>query len=268
MQAVDVAVEGGPADDLGVWAQSARVQGEVNIGVVIMGGDDDAGRCADAGLFKKIEVAGLAHHEARTALPLHAAVSVDNGTGNAAAVEAARHGQAHAAAAQDEGPFLRLRILVRAADEPVEGLELLLRAGHHEDGAFRENGVETGQAESAAFPDADHVDSREIFEVALLERLVHEGRAQDRGLADGDAPEVAKHAEPLARLDDPAAQRLAEKAVEVETAGTACHAQNVPGLDARHAGHDEEVGRGFPRGEDDVGTAHVRAQILVQGDKE
>ena len=56
VQAWDVALERDPADDLDVGPQAATVDGQVDVHVVVVGGDDRRGGLLDAGLLKNREL--------------------------------------------------------------------------------------------------------------------------------------------------------------------------------------------------------------------
>lgn len=62
VQAVDVSVQRGTAEDLGIRPQTAAVDGQIDVGVIVMGGDDDGARLADAGLFQNGKIRGVPVH--------------------------------------------------------------------------------------------------------------------------------------------------------------------------------------------------------------
>ena len=55
-----LAVQRCPADDLGVGAETTAVDGQVDVGVVVVGGDDDRRCLGDAGLLQDRELGGVA----------------------------------------------------------------------------------------------------------------------------------------------------------------------------------------------------------------
>lgn len=135
VEGVDIAIQGRPADDLDVGAQPAAVDGEIDVQVVIVGGDDDRRGFFDPGFNQGLEVARVALN--KMAVPggdprfffHHVEVHL-------AFFEGLGHSLAHPPAAQDHhrafGPVLG----AMASDYFVVAIELLGRARQNQDGGF------------------------------------------------------------------------------------------------------------------------------------
>lgn len=138
VQGGDVALVGGAGDDLEVRAYPPTKYREVNIGVVVVGGDNDGGGASEAGAAHDVEVGGVAEDEE---IGGHGPGGdlVDEAVGDVVAREGGGNGAANATGADnDDGGGLGGG---SAAVAVVEGGDLGARAGEKQDHASGNNKV-------------------------------------------------------------------------------------------------------------------------------
>ena len=185
----DVALRVGPTDDLGFRAKFAAVNGEIDIGVVLAGGDDDRGGFADFGLLEHLEPGGTAQHVVLVVANA-ARQFLDNLVIESALGQGTRGGSPHAAAADDDHMgFLDMV----DTEHPVVVLNHFLGTREHQNRTFADLGFRAGTFVLTTIPDSDHTGIGHFPEVALGQRLADERRTHDHGLGDKQLVEMPDH---------------------------------------------------------------------------
>ena len=64
MQRRDVSLESGPAHDLNVRTKPPAIDRQINVHVIVVGGDDHCGRIVNARLFEDAQLCSAAPHKA------------------------------------------------------------------------------------------------------------------------------------------------------------------------------------------------------------
>ena len=255
MQGADVPLVIGPCDDLQIGAQFSTIDGEVHIGVVIPGGDDDGRSRFDAGSLQNLEFSGRTADVFSVVLHSHR-VLLDDAVVDAAALKGARRGQADPAGSDDNH---RLVGLVVDDQEPVVVGDLLCRGGEDKHRAIADHGLRPGGLEATPLPNADDAGSGHASQPRLGETLAHQGGPGGRGFGDEELVEFPEHVGKGVTAADATGQRLSEHLRKLEHPSASGELEDVDGCGRVGDGHDSHVLVHGTHGDGDVGVHLVAA---------
>lgn len=230
----------------------STVDGEVDVCIVVAGGDDDSVGVMESGAVEDVDVGGVAGNvvfclgDGR--------IFFDDAEGYFALLECLGGGQADAATTEDDDGFICGHI---DAEEFVVGIELCLSAGENENGDGGYDGIGSGGEELTAFPEPGDGDASDFAEVCLGNGFAHKGSSGGGGFGDEKVVYFADYIYATAHAGCATGEKPAEEVFHFENVGGTGEAENFCGFAAGDIGDDGDVFGDFANGEGDAGVDHV-----------
>ena len=242
MQGVDIAVQARAADDLRVGPQAAAIDGQVDVQVVVVGGDDDGRGLLDACFLQDLQVAGAAL-DVMVVPGGDAGLFFHHPKIDAAGLEGIGHRLADAAAAQHHYRSFGGAFPGAEPDGAVEPVQLGVCAGQHQDGGLADLRLGGRDKELALLPDADHGNTGDLPQTAFGQGFPLQPGSHGRCFGDQQlieaADDIGFHADP----QHPAGQRPAQQLGELKYVRAARQLEDIQGIFHVGIGHGDHAGR-------------------------
>ena len=145
-------------EELDIRAQFSEVEGEIDVDIVVVSGDEDGRGVEEQGRFEEFVIGGVTDDDILSKFASSAACwhfLVDDGEGGTFCPEVTSGGESDVAGAENDDAIAFDFI---AWELVVIGVHLFLPESHDEDGIFTDAGIGTSEIEFTAFPDADDSD--------------------------------------------------------------------------------------------------------------
>jgi hypothetical protein len=195
-----------------VRPEAAAVDGQIDVHVIVVRGDDHGGRLPDSGLLQDLQFRGVAADQLGRIDP-RARLAFHDPVVDALLVQRFGDRSPYSPAADQQDRFVRGFV---DAEQFVVGIQLLARAGEDQDRGRLDQGVGPGQLKAASVPDSDDIHVGVVAQADVLQRAADQRRVQRRRLGDQDLAELADHARLGIAPQNPPRQRLAQHLGELQ----------------------------------------------------
>ena len=257
VQRGDIAVLAGAAQDLHVRTKTSQIFCEINIGGVIVRGNERSGGFFKPGLLQGVNVRRVAENKMFVLL---AALfgPFDNQVGDVRFLKATGDGMADASAADNHD-----RVARHLADL-IEGIHLVVgrhrgfRSGEHQNTGAIDDRFRSGNDEISPLPDARHGQAEGFADSAFGQCFADQRRADHRRLRDDHLIVTADNVGFAVSRDGPGGKRSSQQIVKLQDARTSRQLEDVHGIGRLRRRDNRQILEVLPQREGDV-SVHLVA---------
>jgi len=229
VQGGDVPVRVGPADYLHVRTEAPEVLGEIDVGRVVVGGDEGGGGLFDPGPLQGADIGGVAGDVAGVVLRAPGVLFHDEVI-HLPLLEPLGDRLSHPSAADDDHRVAGVAgQLVESVHLVITG-DLLFRAGEDQGSGAIDRGLRGRRHESAPFPYGDDRYPDLFPKAAFRQGFTHQRGADRGGFGDDEVVETPQDIGAKIAAEGPARQGTTEDLRQFQDPGASRQIEDIDGV--------------------------------------